>query len=189
MRGGTDSELSVLCSSHSNTQKPATDQSSYGVPSFQSCALLLGASSAASAYSTGCIHWAKLCLTIILANGRHFQMGSVHKHLVQFPMPDFNCSFTGEGVKIKTSIPAVKSPRTHSSQSSTECQLKMVPRESCTGWISFPVTAAFKSSSGFQQLPSTKSVSQEPVRTLAQTLSSARMKLIHLFLFLQNDQI
>lgn len=124
MRGGTDSELSVLCSSHSNTQKPATDQSSYGVPYFQSCALLLGASSAASAYSTGCIHWAKLCLTIILANGRHFQMGSVHKHLVQFPMPDFNCSFTGEGVKIKTSIPAVKSPRTHSSQSSTGMSVK-----------------------------------------------------------------
>jgi len=59
-------------------------------------------------------------------------------------MPDLNCSFMEEGIKIHALISAVKRLSTHFSQSSTVSHSKPVLCESCNGFIPFPVTKVFK---------------------------------------------
>lgn len=115
-------------------------------------------------------------------------MGNVHKHLLHFPVPEFNCSFMEEGVKIKAFISAVRSPCSHCSQSSTGWQLKMYSQR-ILQWISFHVTAAFRRFEWPSTTPVYKiSHAGASEDTCPDTLTNATLKLIHLFLFLQKDQ-
>lgn len=95
-------------------------------------------------------------------------MGNVHEHLLHFPVPDFNCSFTGEGVRIKTFISAVKRPCSHCSQASTGCQVKNGTQR-ILPWVEFISCSIQKVWVAFNNFWLQNQPPQEPVRTLAQT--------------------